>query len=288
MAVGRFTFRVDAGHDGQSVKTFLRRACGLSARSMTVLKFAGMGITREQSELRAHDILHENDVVEISLPPESCDIEPVAGELAVLFEDDRLLIVDKPSDMPVHPTKRHQLDTLANVVAYYQRDRGESWVFRVLNRLDKDTSGIVLIAKDRITYSLVQPTVRKVYFAVCEGELTEPGVVDAPIGLASDSRMRRCVREDGDHAVTHYAPVLSGNGHTLCRVTIETGRTHQIRCHMSSLGHPLAGDDLYGGSLRYSGRQALHCAEVSFIHPDTHETILLKSEVPAELTDILI
>ena len=287
MAIGEFVFYVDAAHDGQTVKTFLRRACGLSARSMTVLKYAGMGIARDQIELRAHDLLRQGDTVRITLPPETNDVEPVKGELTILFEDDRLLIVDKPADMPVHPTKVHQLDTLANLVAYYQRSRGEAYTFRALNRLDKDTSGIVLIAKDRITYSLVQPTVHKVYFAVCEGLIEHPGTVDAPIALAPDSKMRRCVRADGAHAVTHYEPVSTGNGQTLCRVELKTGRTHQIRCHMSSLGHPLAGDDLYGGSMKLIQRQALHCAQVGFIHPDTHERITLHSEPPGEFIGLI-
>ncbi len=284
MALGRFSFPVTAANDGQTVKTFLRRECGLSARSMTVLKYTGAGITRSGDLLRAHDLLREGDIVEIALPGEVSDVEPVQGELNILFEDDRLLIVDKPAGMPVHPTKIHQLDTLANLVAFYQRSREEAYTFRALNRLDKDTSGIVLIAKDRITYMLVQPTVRKVYCAVCEGMITEAGTVDLPIALAEDSKIKRCVSQNGTRAITHYEPVAWGDDHTMLRLRLETGRTHQIRCHMSSLGHPLAGDDLYGGSLRYIRRQALHCAEVLFVHPDTHEEIKLCGEIPAELT----
>ena len=169
MAVGRFTFIVEAKVDGQNVKTFLRRTCGLTARSMTVLKKSGMGITRGGDLLKAHDVLYAGDRIEIRLPEEQIEIEPVDGMPPILFEDDRLLAVDKPAFMPVHPVKDHQLDTLANRVSAYQLSRGESYVFRALNRLDKDTSGIVLIAKDRISYSLIKPTVEKVYFAVCEG-----------------------------------------------------------------------------------------------------------------------
>ena len=287
MAVGVYTFRVGIEHDGKTAKTFLRQEIGLSARSMTVLKKSGTGITRNGEMLRAHDILHTDDLVIVDLPKEVNLIEPVAGKLDILFEDDRLLIVNKSAGMPVHPTKIHQLDTLANVIAAYQRQKGETYVFRALNRLDKDTSGIVLISKDRVTYSLVQPTVNKVYYAVCEGIISTSGTIDMPIALENDSTIRRCVREDGDHAVTHYKPIRCGNGHTLCRVTIETGRTHQIRCHMSRLGHPLAGDDLYGGSLRFITRQALHCSEVSFCHPDTHELIQIHSDIPTEFAELL-
>lgn len=287
MAIGVYKFRISFEHNGQTVKTYFRREIGLSARSMTVLKYAGTGITRRGVELRAHDILHTDDVVVINLPHEENLIEPVAGDLNILFEDDRLLIVNKPSSMPVHPTKIHQLDTLANIVAAYQKQKGEAYTFRALNRLDKDTSGIVLIVKDRVTYSLVQPTVQKIYYAVCEGIIRESGTVDMPITLEVNSSIKRCVRENGDRAITHYEPICFGNGHTLCRVAIETGRTHQIRCHMSHLGYPLAGDDLYGGSLRYIKRQALHCAEVKFRHPDTHSAICIKSEIPTEFSEIL-
>ncbi len=282
MAVGQFVFTVTRNHDGQTVKTFLRRGCGLSARTMTVLKYAGMGISRDEVELRAHDVLHTGDQLRIVLPAEENPVIPVAGTLSILFEDDRLLIVDKPTNMPVHPTKKHQRDTLANLVAQYQQDRGEAYTFRALNRLDKDTSGIVLIAKDRITYSLVQPTVQKMYTAVCEGIIPSPGSVDLPIALAPNSTMRRCVGADGARAVTHYEPVARGSRHTLCRLTLETGRTHQIRCHMCHIGHPLAGDDLYGGSTALLSRQALHCTDVQFIHPDTHEVIRLHSDFPSQ------
>ena len=287
MAVGRFTFIVEHENDGQNVKTFLRRNCGLTARSMTVLKKSGMGITRGGDLLKAHDILYAGDRIEIRLPEDLSEIEPVDGMPPILFEDDRLLAVDKPASMPVHPVKDHQLDTLANRVSAYQQSRGESYIFRALNRLDKDTSGIVLIAKDRISYSLIKPTVEKVYFAVCEGIIEEAGTINETIALAPDSKIKRCVSADGDSAVTHYTPIKHGKTHTLCRVVIETGRTHQIRCHMSHIGHPLAGDDLYGGSLELINRQALHCKDVSFIHPDTKERIILHTELPEEYERII-
>lgn len=287
MAVGRYTFTVSAENDGQTLKTFLRRECGLSARSMTVLKNAGMGIMRGDTQLRARDVVHTGDGVRLIQPPEQCDIAPVSGMPKILFEDDRLLAVDKPAGMPVHPTKVHQLDTLANRVSAYQQERGEGYVFRALNRLDKDTSGCVLIAKDRIGYSLILPTVKKVYIAVCEGCIEAPGTVDAPIALRPDSKIVRCVSDDGDRAVTHYTPIAYGNGHTMCRITLETGRTHQIRCHMSYIGHPLAGDDLYGGGLNLIQRQALHCFQSDFDHPDTGERITLTSTLPDSFSGII-
>lgn len=282
MAVGYYEFKVGAEDDGVSLKQFLRRRCGLSARSMTVIKYKGGKISSGSRELRAHDVLREGDIVSVRLPRESCEIELVKGDLDILYEDERLLIVNKPANMPVHPTKVHQLDTLANIVSGYQMSRGESWTFRALNRLDKDTSGCVILPKDRIAYSLIQPTVRKTYLAVCEGLLNENGVINAPIALSPDSKIKRCVSTDGAEAITHYDIVSQGSCHTMLRLWLETGRTHQIRCHMSHIGHPLAGDDLYGGSLQFIDRQALHCSEVTLIHPDTHETVNIKAEIPPE------
>lgn len=287
MALGRFEFRVDEAHDGSSLKSFLRSACVISARSMTVIKYNGGRIAVGDRELRAHDIIRADDTVTITLPSEHNDIEPVEGTLDILYEDDYLLIVNKPASMPVHPTKIHQLDTLANIVSFYQKGRGEDYLFRALNRLDKDTSGCVILVKDRISYSLVKPTVRKTYIAVCEGLITEDGVINSPIALASDSKIKRAVRKDGAEAITHYHPVSYHNGHTLCELWLETGRTHQIRCHMSSIGHPLAGDDLYGGSLKYIDRQALHCQTVRIEHPVTKREQIFTAAIPDDFGKIL-
>ena len=238
-------------------------------------------------ELHAHDTVHSGETVIISLPREHNDIEAVEGELDILYEDDYLLIINKPAGMPVHPTKIHQLDTLANIVSYYQQSRGEDYTFRALNRLDKDTSGCVILVKDRIAYSLVKPTVRKTYIAVCEGMIQESGTVNAPIALSPDSKIKRCVSAQGAEAITHYQPIRYGKGHTLCELWLETGRTHQIRCHMSSIGYPLAGDDLYGGSLHRIGRQALHCQKVTLTHPVTHEKLQITTDIPKEFYGII-
>ena len=280
MALGRYEFIVDEQHDGKTLKTFLRQSCGISARSMTVIKYNGGTIKVDNQLLRAHDIIHANDTVVITLPAEHNEITPVEGVFDILYEDDYLLIVNKPADMPVHPTKVHQLDTLANIVSFYQEGRGEDYLFRALNRLDKDTSGCVVLAKDRVAYSLVKPTVSKTYIAICEGIIEKDGVVDTPIALLPESKIKRSISESGAEAVTHYHPISYGNGHTMCKLWLETGRTHQIRCHMSSIGHPLAGDDLYGGSLNLIGRQALHCQTVCLVHPVTHKKIVLTTEIP--------
>ena len=269
-----------------SVKSYLRRACGLTAHIMTLLKYNN-GITRNGEVLRAHNVLSAHDTLSVILPDEANDIEPVEGEPDVLFEDDSLLIVNKPPYMPVHPTKVHQLDTLANIISYYQRSRGESYTFRALNRLDKDTSGCVIIAKDIISYALTLPTIGKEYLAVCVGIITEPGTVDAPIAISPYSKIKRCISENGQSAATDYEPIGHGSGHTLLRLTLRTGRTHQIRCHMSSIGHPLAGDDMYSGSTELIHRQALHCGRIRFAHPITKEIITVTADMPDDIRLLL-
>jgi len=269
-----------------TLRTFLRRACGITARSMTLLKYHEGGITRGGQLLRAHDILHTGDTVCLILPEEHNEIIPVQGTLDILYEDAYLLIVNKLSGMPVHPTKVHQEDTLANIVSRYQRERGEDYTFRALNRLDKDTSGCVIIAKDRLTYALVHNSIRKTYVAICEGIMHSDGVIDVPIALAPDSKIKRTVNAQGQHAVTHYRVLNYTEMHTMLELWLETGRTHQIRCHMSSIGHPLAGDDLYGGSREYISRQALHCRSVSLTHPFTHEMIRVAAPIPDDMKSL--
>ena len=287
MSSTSFEFLVKRENNGSTLRTFLRKACGITARSMTLLKYSEGGIYRKDALIKAHEIVYAGDIITLKLPSEQNDITPVEGELSILYEDDYLLVVNKPDDMPVHPTKIHQLDTLANIVSFYQQSRGESYVFRALNRLDKDTSGCVMIAKDRLSYALVKDSIRKTYIAVCEGVIEDEGCIDRPIGLENGSKMKRTVREDGAKAITHYQPLSYGNGHTLLKLWLESGRTHQIRCHMSSIGHPLAGDDLYGGSRKFISRQALHCHEIGFVHPITHETIHLTTDLPKEFLQII-
>lgn len=286
MSLELYNFTVEPEHDGMNARTYLRRVCGLTARSMTLLKSCG-GITRGGVLLRSCDTVHSGERIELRLPDEVNDIQPIEGHLDVLYEDNYLLVVNKPPFMPVHPTKVHQTDTLANIVSFYQDEKGERYTFRALNRLDKDTSGCVLIAKDRLSYALTLPTVTKRYVAVCEGIIAQDGVIDAPIALETGSKIRRCVRPEGQPAVTKYTVLWTGRDYTLLELQLLTGRTHQIRCHMSSIGHPLAGDDLYGGSRRLIDRQALHCRELSFLHPRAKEPIRLQTEIPPEFLRII-
>ncbi len=286
MSSKQLLFTVPDDCEGMKLRTYLRKKCGVSARIITLLKREKDGILRDNKIIRTVDTINSGDIIILNLPDDKNEITPIKGDLKVLFEDDYIIAIDKPAGMPVHPTKVHQLDTLANILKYIQNERGESYTFRAVNRLDKDTSGIVLIAKDKYTATALQNSVDKTYLAVCEGVITESGTIDKPIGLKDGHTVQREVRADGKHAVTHFAPLKNNGAHTLLKITLETGRTHQIRCHMASIGHPLAGDDMYGGSLDYIKRQALHCESVSFVHPITNENIVINSDLPEDIKSI--
>ena len=278
----RFEYIVPIEYDGKDVRTFLRRGIGLSSHILTLLRQTDNGITVDGKELRTIDPLNVGQTLLLTLPPDQNDIDPVRGELDILFEDKYLLAINKPSDMIVHPTRDHQTDTLANIVSYYANSRGESYTFRSPYRLDRDTSGIILIAKDIITYSLLGD-IQKTYYAICEGKLEDYGTISEPIALKVGSSMVRCVAPDGKPAVTHYEVIRSFDDHSYLSLHLETGRTHQIRCHLSSIGHPLLGDDLYGGDLSLIQRHALHCGKVSFVHPIDHKSMTLESPLPADM-----
>ena len=282
----RFTVPPDCG--GMNAKWFLKSRCGLSTRMITRLKREKDGIMMNGKILRTVDPVEAGAEILLHLPQEENSfLEPVQGELDILFEDNHLLIINKPPFMPVHPVKQHRTDTLANRVAWYAAQKGKPFIFRAHNRLDRNTSGLVLLAKDKFTVNALKGQVHKVYFALVHGKMEESGTVSAPIGLHDDSKIVRHVVSEGSPAVTHYQVLYSAKEISLLRLVLETGKTHQIRCHMRHLGHPLLGDDLYGGSLALISRQALHCGEMTFTHPVTGETVTVKAPVPDDMQRII-
>lgn len=275
-------FTVPTEYDNRLCKDFLKNHCNVSSRLITKLVRTEMGITRNDKLIRTIDKVFKDDVIVVNLPEDNNDIIPVKGELDIVYEDKYLLIVNKPPLVPVHPTKNHQTDTLANIVRYYSLNKNENYTFRAINRIDRDTSGLVVIAKDRFTSSGLK-SLYKEYTAVCCGNIVKNGTVNKNIMLKQGSKMVREVNEKGQKAVTHYEILEKNSKYTVVRCILETGRTHQIRCHMSYLGYPLAGDDLYGGSLIDIQRQALHCSKVKFIHPITGESIGIASALPDDI-----
>ena len=280
-----FTVPEECG--GMTAKWFLKSRCGLSTRMITRLKREKDGILMDGKILRTIAPVVSGAQIVINLPGEgSSFIEPVEGSLDIRYEDGHVLVVNKPPFMPVHPVKQHRTNTLANLVTAYAKKSGAEFVFRAHNRLDRNTSGLVLIAKDKYSVNLLKNKVRKTYLALVHGQPEEEGTVDAPIGLRDDSKIVRCVRSDGSPSVTHYKTLCRAEEYSLVSLWLETGRTHQIRCHMSFIGHPLLGDDLYGGSLELIPRQALHCASLRFTHPVTGEELDLKAPLPQDMREL--
>ncbi len=267
-------FTVPEELEGISVQHFLRRYCHVSARLLAKLKRTEKGMTVGEQKIRSIDTLHAGDVVCLRFPQDTSDIIPVFMQPDIVYEDETLLIVNKPPFMPVHPVREHQTDTLANGIMFYSRQKGENYTFRAVNRLDKDTSGLIAVAKNAYAHTFLIRHIEKKYRALCEGELYGSGTIRTPIRLKEGSVMQREAAEGGMSAVTHYTSVAVENGHTLLSLWLETGRTHQIRVHLSSIGHPLAGDELYGGSRRIFQRQCLHCESLCLTHPVSGEKMM--------------
>lgn len=281
-------FTVPQECDGTLLGAFLHKTKSVSQRIIRNAKRMDGGITSDGVHIRTIDTVRAGQRIKILLPKPQCDMQPEDIPLDIVYEDEHYLLISKGSNMPVHPTSSiHVTDTMANGVAYYMRRCGDLFSISIVNRLDKDTSGLVLIAKNAYAAENAAKTARKKYFAVCSGELRQSGRIDAPIARCGDSIITRCVDESGARAVTNYEPLKIANGRTLAAIRLETGRTHQIRVHFSYIGHPLEGDDLYGGSLDNISRQALHCGELSFYHPMLEKRLEFSSPLPEDMARLI-
>lgn len=270
--------------DGERVQNFLRGRVCISLRLLRSLKRVENGIELNGEHVRTVDILHTGDVLTLNIPEEE-GAQAVSGiKLNAVYEDDDLLIVNKPPMLPVHESHNHQGDTLANAVSAYLKEKGKSSVFRAIGRLDMGTSGLVVCALNQYCASRLSGSIEKEYLAIATGEYTGTGTIDAPIYRPDPLKTTRCVDERGDRAVTHYESLKSGNGMSLLRIRLETGRTHQIRVHFASLGTPLVGDYLYGTVTDEFNHQCLHCHKVSFIHPVTQQQIECEGAMPETMS----
>lgn len=273
------SYTVPENWQGAAVSGFVRGFLGLSASAFKDFKYEG-GTLINGAACHANAHLKAGDILSLVLPPEAVDYPPEPLILPILDEDEDFLLADKPSGMPVHPSPGHDRDSLLNAVAYHYQQTGQHCRVRPLYRLDRDTSGLLLLGKNRIAAGV---RLDKRYLAVCEGVLKGSGTVDLPVGLEEGSKIKRTCGM-GQSAITHWSALAGDDTHTLLLLRLETGRTHQIRVHMSSLGHPLAGDDLYGGSLDRLTRQALHCCTLSVDCPALGMKRFFTSPPPNDLT----
>lgn len=266
---------------------------GYSAALIRRLRHTEQSILKNGSPVYTTYRLDEGDSLAVTLPEEhgSENIVPVPMDLDIRYEDRDLLVVNKAAGVPIHPSQGNHDNTLANGIAWYLGEKGEAATYRAINRLDRDTTGLLILARHALSACMLSEMVRthairRCYLAAASGLVPPEGVIDAPIARAGDSTIERCVDfERGDSARTHYR-TLCYNRDTDCSLVelrLETGRTHQIRVHMKHIGHPLPGDFLYNPDYRLIGRQALHSWQLDFIHPIKKEPLHFEAPLPADM-----
>lgn len=277
-------FRSDVS--GISLGEYLKRNCGFSRRIISRLKYENGIFVNGKSEF-TNFVLNRNDIITVCFSEKKSENTiPQNIPLDILYEDAHLLAINKPPFMPIHPSHGHSFGTLANAVAGYYEECGISSAVRIYGRLDRNTSGVVLISKNPLTAKLLFETeIEKYYLAVVHGEILHGGRIDAPI-LDCRKDMRRIIASDGKNASTLYEPIIAANDFTLLKLQLLTGRTHQIRVHTSYMGFPIVGDSLYGGK-ECMERQALHANRLRFIHPISKVPLEITAPLPEDMKEFL-
>lgn len=287
----KIEFCIPKNYDGQKVGTFLRREKQVSARLLHSLKMTENGILCNGKHIRSIDLVHEGDLLSIELPeePEENTALPLALPLSVLYEDEDILVINKPGNIAMHETHNHQGDALSNAVAYYLKRKGKPAIFRSVGRLDKGTSGVVVCALHQYAASVLSGQIQKEYMAVVPGIFEGSGTIDRPIYRPDPNKTLRAAGDHGETAITHWTALsTTAEGNSLLHIRLETGRTHQIRVHFQSLGAPLLGDDMYGASFDSRiHRQALHCAVCRLRHPVTGEAKVFTAPLPSDIKSLL-
>ncbi len=280
------TIEFTAGKDEneKSIRDFLR-GFGVSTALLKKLKMSENGILLNGIPARTIDLLSEGDVLTINIENRGEMPEPSDTKVHIVYEDGDIIVVNKPPFMPVHESRNHRGDALSNAVSAVIKEKNTA--FRAVYRLDRDTSGVVLIAKNELAACKLAGKIEKDYYAVVSGEIPSEGTVDAPIARENSSIIKRCVREDGERAVTHWSVVSRKNEKALLKLRLETGRTHQIRVHLSHIGFPLLGDSLYGGDCSEISRQALQCCEIRFVHPVYETEMCLSCELDNDIKGLV-
>ena len=273
------------------LKSELLDKMNISVRMLCSIK-KGKSVTVNGKYVPMHTMVCGTDIIKIELPHESNEYEAQQMGIEVLYEDFDLLVVEKPFGMVVHPTRNHLENTMLNALKYYFDENGIKSKVRFVNRLDRDTSGILIVAKNAYAHSVLTKDtsmweMHKKYIAVVEGKLDESGTIRLPI-IKSEDGIRRTVDENGQECVTHYRTIKSNERASFVELELETGRTHQIRVHMSAMGHPIFGDELYGGNLDLIERQALHCIELGFYSPRLEKEIRVKTKLHDDITELLM
>lgn len=284
------TYHIDLHSSGKNITAFLKEK-GYSRHILTHLKRTEYGILKNGKWAYTSEQLQEGDELTVQIVEEgfSSQIVPVKMELVIVYEDEDMLILDKAADTPIHPSINNYENTLANGIADYFANKGTAFTYRCINRLDRDTTGLLIIAKNMLSAAILSDMVksRKIhreYLAAAIGKTPDSGKIDAPIARKEDSAIERIVDfEHGERAVTYFRRLSYKNGYSLVSLKLETGRTHQIRVHMKYLGYPLPGDFLYNPEYTRIKRQALHSHRLELEHPITKEKLVFTSPLPPDM-----
>jgi 23S rRNA pseudouridine1911/1915/1917 synthase len=286
-------YTVKEENQNLTVEDYLKQVLKCSGRKIQKLtRLKGILLNKRtvylQSKVKCGDILRI-----LSLEDTSFGVEPEAGFIEILYEDKYIIVLNKPSGLLVHPAGQTFHGTLSNYLAHYYQQQGIICTIRPLHRLDRDTSGCVLFAKNSHTQtqlekSLKSGNLKRTYQAIIDGIIDPPtGTINAPIGPHPSKPNRRAVTQKGDPAITHYRTIANFSDTSLLELTLDTGRTHQIRVHVSYLGHPIIGDRMYGRGSILIDRQALHASSLSFQHPAEHREITLDAPLPADFLRLI-
>lgn len=289
----KFIHTVTEEEIGKQYFELLKQNFEFSSRFRTKIKRDGLALINGKHE-KMYKKAKLGDIISICLPQEISDFEPEYIPFDIIFEDSDLLIINKPAGYVVHPTKGHPIHTIANGIMHYMQDSGQNFKIRFINRIDMDTTGLLIIGKnaytqDEFTKEMKAGNIKKTYLAIVCGVLSEEsGVIDLPIGRPDPSSVKRAVMGNGAPSITHYEVIERFQNHTLIKLLLETGRTHQIRVHMAHIGYPLLSDELYSKSEpSLIARQALHAQNLAFKHPVTKKQFELSCEVPHDFLEAL-
>ena len=278
--------------DEVNIRQVLREKFGISERLLTKLKKSKKIFLNDSNKIYMDMYVKQNDKISVNLDfdEDNSNIIPVKMDLKILYEDESIIIVDKPANMPVHPSLNHYEDSLSNGIKYYFNILELKRKIRPINRLDKNTSGIVIFAKNEYIQDRLNKY-HKEYLAIVIGKLLGSGIIDKPIARKEDSIIERCIDSNGEKSITEYEVIqnfkVNNTNLSLLKCILHTGRTHQIRVHMKSIGHPILGDTLYGNYSELINRQALHAYKICFIHPITKKEIEITSSIPNDMLKII-
>jgi 23S rRNA pseudouridine1911/1915/1917 synthase len=295
MKENKLIFRVTEEVAGKKLREYLRAVQKLSGRLISGAAREGR-ITVNGSRAKLNYVVKLNDEISFDvIKEESQNIEPEKIPIDVVYEDSDIIVVNKQPGIVVHPTKSYPTGTLANGLLYYFKEKGENCIVRLVSRLDMDTSGLIIIAKNQFSHmalarDMSSENFEKSYLAIIHGNMKEKqGTINLPIYRVGGDTIKRVVDERGQESVTHFTVLESFNKGDLVKLILETGRTHQIRVHLTHLGHPLYGDSLYGAEdeHEYIKRQALHAYKLRFPHPRTGEILSLEVDMPEDMKELL-